>query len=122
LSTTFDHTLTVSLIYLLFFNDTTSTELYTLSLHDALPIFALPGSERERQPALETSGYSVLPRWARGSGSRRRGGASLCERQLDGDRKSTRLNSSHVSSSYAVFCLKKKKKDRTIDHDYMMYI
>src|SRR5271167_5152284 len=73
-----------------FFNDTATTEIYTLSLHDALPIFAprwLPG----------TPARSDTPR----AGRRR-------------DRKSTRLNSSHVSISYAVFCLKKKnKKERT---------
>src|SRR6266513_4300496 len=68
-----------------FFNDTATTEIYTLSLHDALPI----SSRRARF----------------GGGTRRRWNHS---RRL-GDRKSTRLNSSHVSISYAVFCLKKKK-------------
>src|SRR5215469_17849936 len=71
--------------FFFFFNDTATTEIYTLSLHDALPISAWWSSARTRPP---------VP-WAR---PRRR------------DRKSTRLNSSHVESSYAVFCLKKKKK------------
>src|SRR5580698_10953320 len=73
-----------SRIFFFFFNDTATTEIYTLSLHDALPI----------SPA----------RRCRGEGSPRRrlaGGGR--------DRKSTRLNSSHMSISYAVFCLKKKK-------------
>src|SRR3954470_25083732 len=74
-----------SLTSIFFFNDTATTEIYTLSLHDALPIShtALPVAERRTGPAP--------PRFA---GSRR-------------DRKSTRLNSSHVEISYAVFCLKK---------------
>src|SRR6266496_5811079 len=66
-----------------FFNDTATTEIYTLSLHDALPI-------------------SRWPAW-RGWWPPRRSGCTA------GDRKSTRLNSSHVEISYAVFCLKKKK-------------
>src|SRR2546422_4094337 len=78
-----------------FFNDTATTEIYTLSLHDALPI-------------------SRPPRW-RGAGSRgpappRRGGSP------SGDRKSTRLNSSHGYISYAVFCLKKKKTRKEWSH------
>src|SRR6516162_11426381 len=68
-----------------FFNDTATTEIYTLSLHDALPIFRRrPTGRRPRSSAL----------W----------------RGPPEDRKSTRLNSSHLVISYAVFCLKKKKK------------
>src|SRR5436309_4941843 len=71
-----------------FFNDTATTEIYTLSLHDALPIYA--GGEMKHGPiALIADELPV--------GDER-------------DRKSTRLNSSHVKISYAVFCLKKKKK------------
>src|SRR6266513_3732882 len=67
-----------------FFNDTATTEIYTLSLHDALPIPGRPARRADRcGPARRPS----IPRR---------------------DRKSTRLNSSHVSISYAVFCLKKK--------------
>src|SRR6185312_16618750 len=69
-----------------FFNDTATTEIYTLSLHDALPISALDGP---------------LPR--------RRAHRRGLEGRLLPDRKSTRLNSSHDQISYAVFCLKKKK-------------
>src|SRR3712207_9217647 len=78
-----------------FFNDTATTEIYTLSLHDALPI-SRAGSRRTR------------PR-PRGPDARRTGWCRA-RRGTDGrDRKSTRLNSSHANISYAVFCLKKKK-------------
>src|SRR5256885_3764602 len=75
-----------------FFNDTATTEIYTLSLHDALPIWAKIGAKviLSRVPAP----YGV---W------RRLG--------IFRDRKSTRLNSSHLVISYAVFCLKKKKRN-----------
>src|SRR5436305_11181008 len=73
-----------------FFNDTATTEIYTLSLHDALPIFIR--EELDRAGAEEI----LLPMVHPARGSLR-------------DRKSTRLNSSHVRISYAVFCLKKKK-------------
>src|SRR2546430_9373744 len=79
-----------------FFNDTATTEIYTLSLHDALPI-----SGRDRDG-----------REFRRLGRIRRVGAH----PLRGDRKSTRLNSSHSQISYAVFCLKKKKKKTTVTH------
>src|SRR6266700_4664894 len=71
--------------FFFFFNDTATTEIYTLSLHDALPIF------------------SNIGRWSKARDN---------QDNLPGcaDRKSTRLNSSHVKISYAVFCLKKKKK------------
>src|SRR5256885_16664230 len=71
-----------------FFNDTATTEIYTLSLHDALPI----------SPKARAAG-----RWTRDS---------ICSPStaIRPDRKSTRLNSSHLVISYAVFCLKKKKK------------
>src|SRR2546422_11127866 len=79
-----------------FFNDTATTEIYTLSLHDALPISPRPGGER-----------LSLRRGLRPKGSG--------PRQGDGeDRKSTRLNSSHGYISYAVFCLKKKINRPTI--------
>src|SRR5256885_8282989 len=76
-----------------FFNDTATTEIYTLSLHDALPI-----SDVQQHLVHQ------LPR----EPARDRGG-SRGQRQ---DRKSTRLNSSHLVISYAVFCLKKKKNNR----------
>src|SRR5207247_8943671 len=71
-----------------FFNDTATTEIYTLSLHDALPIYA------QSSPAHSRRAHH------------RSGTHRCCRRQ---DRKSTRLNSSHEWISYAVFCLKKKK-------------
>src|SRR2546430_11876440 len=82
-----------------FFNDTATTEIYTLSLHDALPIFLLL-AEMLHHPNL------VRPR-----GAGRAGPFAYHTRPfVHGDRKSTRLNSSHSQISYAVFCLKKKKK------------
>src|SRR5689334_24964836 len=80
-----------------FFNDSATTEIYTLSLHDALPIsreFAPGGGKaglKTRQPAPSRRNQPAHPYFTR-------------------DRKSTRLNSSHSSISYAVFCLKKKNK------------
>src|SRR2546430_14145229 len=75
-----------------FFNDTATTEIYTLSLHDALPIYRVA---RMRDP-----GFKARLPWPRPASSASR------------DRKSTRLNSSHSQISYAVFCLKKKKRMR----------
>src|SRR5262245_65869575 len=77
---------------LFFFTDTATTEIYTLSLHDALPISSSGRPCGRRNTAATDS-------WCRHRGLR-----SLP------DRKSTRLNSSHLGISYAVFCLKKKKK------------
>src|SRR5690242_21933203 len=86
-----------------FFNDTATTEIYTLSLHDALPIWS-PGHRAEPQGRLHAAaGLSVRV----AHDSRQRG----ARRRNPGDRKSTRLNSSHMSISYAVFCLKKKKEE-----------
>src|SRR2546429_2951145 len=86
-----------------FFNDTATTEIYTLSLHDALPIWrsALDPDrvQSEGNQQRVQSRVSVLPR------TRRR----LTRRRKGRDRKSTRLNSSHGYISYAVFCLKTKK-------------
>src|SRR6266498_4858111 len=78
--------------FFFFFNDTATTEIYTLSLHDALPI--------DQQRSLEADLVLVL-------------GDQVHEPPQLIDRKSTRLNSSHVRISYAVFCLKKKKKTKT---------
>src|SRR2546426_5548008 len=92
---------------LFFFNDTATTEIYTLSLHDALPISPLARID-ERVVKRD-----ARPRVGRGTAAARRVGSSRCpakHRHLHraGDRKSTRLNSSHLVISYAVFCLKKK--------------
>src|SRR5258708_37664231 len=85
----------LSSFFFFFFNDTATTEIYTLSLHDALPI-----------------SLSVVYEGLHELGDRRVDRLSVCEvRSMAGtDRKSTRLNSSHQIISYAVFCLKKKKK------------
>src|SRR3712207_8445267 len=93
-----------------FFNDTATTEIYTLSLHDALPIFGADEPER----LLEEGGLDQ----ERHAGERRDGcttgdaalelGPGLLTGAHVLDRKSTRLNSSHANISYAVFCLKKK--------------
>src|SRR2546429_7279576 len=88
-----------------FFNDTATTEIYTLSLHDALPIYS-QGADRVRS--------GIRPPDLRGAALRRHRIAAPRRRRRrdgrsdDGDRKSTRLNSSHGYISYAVFCLKKK--------------
>src|SRR3712207_7663216 len=98
-----------------FFNDTATTEIYTLSLHDALPIF--PGSQSQTvrdevhknfaRDARATMAAVIVPRR-----DATRGEIAEAIGRVDraaGDRKSTRLNSSHANISYAVFCLKKKK-------------
>src|SRR3712207_7464721 len=87
-----------------FFNDTATTEIYTLSLHDALPIFP----PRETAGNIDIKQISpgttvLLPVYAEG------GLVSTGDIHYAQDRKSTRLNSSHANISYAVFCLKKKK-------------
>src|SRR5256885_11950112 len=83
-----------------FFNDTATTEIYTLSLHDALPIFLGGGvSSRLWRDVRENRGLAYHVGTA--LTLHRDAGVAL-------DRKSTRLNSSHLVISYAVFCLKKK--------------
>src|SRR3712207_8560038 len=92
-----------------FFNDTATTEIYTLSLHDALPISAdlhRGGHGVTRAPASWTL---PAPLRASASGRRIRPGRD----RAPPDRKSTRLNSSHANISYAVFCLKKNKRRTT---------
>src|SRR3989442_9059308 len=84
-----------------FFNDTATTEIYTLSLHDALPI-----CRRATSPGKglrDGSEWRVRARDTRSFPSRLDGESPAYQ-----DRKSTRLKSSHVRISYAVFCLKKK--------------
>src|SRR5258707_1842645 len=84
---------TVIRCFFFFFNDTATTEIYTLSLHDALPI-------------------SIFHPFAHFS---RLGRGRVLRTQIE-DRKSTRLNSSHANISYAVFCLKKKKRQAAGPH------
>src|SRR3712207_9361465 len=86
-----------------FFNDTATTEIYTLSLHDALPIF---GDERDLQGGVPRApARAARGRGAHGGTRGARRGAHLPGER---DRKSTRLNSSHANISYAVFCLQKQ--------------
>src|SRR5258707_11822813 len=87
--------------FFFFFNDTATTEIYTLSLHDALPILT---AEWNAGIVLNDGGAV--------------GEQKIAHRgEIAGDRKSTRLNSSHANISYAVFCLKKKKKNLSEFHN-----
>src|SRR5205809_5288889 len=100
---------TTSLSSIFFFNDPAPTEIYTLSLHDALPIYC--------SPALGTAISTSFLRSRIGIGawfqSRTSPSVQAATIEWKGtDRKSTRLNSSHGYISYAVFCLKKKKKKK----------
>src|SRR3712207_7110805 len=91
-----------------FFNDTATTEIYTLSLHDALPIL---GSARSGYPGFRLLRPQSLAREEPRCGTqstRNRLPSTNHGGCCQGDRKSTRLNSSHANISYAVFCLKKK--------------
>src|SRR2546430_8319376 len=88
---------TTRIFFFFFFNDTATTEIYTLSLHDALPIYRRSGFPEISQTVRRTMDrHQVITH------------PSL-EQIFEADRKSTRLNSSHSQISYAVFCLKKKK-------------
>src|SRR2546429_5592767 len=85
------------MFFFFFFNDTATTEIYTLSLHDALPILISPAAcWRMTSYPLASHAGAVA-------------GTVDCRLPISLDRKSTRLNSSHGYISYAVFCLKKKK-------------
>src|SRR5256885_16837051 len=88
------------MVFFFFFNDTATTEIYTLSLHDALPIYR----RRRQGHPLQRSHRRPLRPADHGRLRLHHEAAHLV------DRKSTRLNSSHLVISYAVFCLKKKKK------------
>src|SRR2546426_8194560 len=99
------HICHVLIVVFFFFNDTATTEIYTLSLHDALPIWGANLPLVREQPGCPPSVRAgrrpgIVPR---------RGGHP-------GDRKSTRLNSSHLVISYAVFCLKKKIINKYIEY------
>src|SRR5258707_6795118 len=92
------------IILFFFFNDTATTEIYTLSLHDALPISGSGGRSTVRSHRRNPD-----------KGRRCLRSEHLNDKGLTfnlTDRKSTRLNSSHANISYAVFCLKKKTKNK----------
>src|SRR3712207_9560533 len=96
--------------FVFFFNDTATTEIYTLSLHDALPICVRAvragrrGSDRRE---LHRTRVAVQQSHA----VQEERGGERTEQEVLQDRKSTRLNSSHANISYAVFCLKKKRHE-----------
>src|SRR2546430_4644717 len=98
------------MFFFFFFNDTATTEIYPLSLPDALPIYPLDMTKHAQSPRTTSA---ATPRQAGVGlalgGGFARGFAHLGVLQVL-DRKSTRLNSSHSQISYAVFCLKKKTK------------
>src|SRR5690606_41641951 len=99
----------LSSVLCLFFNPPPPPSIYTLSLHDALPIsFFLPAWPAAHEPSAVTRLSCGHPR--HGSGPMKDSLRILHGAGTVSDRKSTRLNSSHVKISYAVFCLKKKKK------------
>src|SRR5256885_9234974 len=98
-------------LFFFFFNDTATTEIYTLSLHDALPI-SRPARSRSRLASCRREARERLDQSF---------GTSVQFKIFTSprtDRKSTRLNSSHLVISYAVFCLKKKMRgDLTLAAD-----
>src|SRR3712207_7838545 len=98
-------------MFFFFFNDTATTEIYTLSLHDALPISTFASNISRIQQVIDTAdayGRKVVPM-----------GRSMENNVRIADRKSTRLNSSHANISYAVFCLKKKTHHYAIQPIYL---
>src|SRR5947208_10106125 len=86
-----------------FLNETATTEIYTLSLHDALPIFRRRSFVSDRDAVRAAAPSTDSRRRSRAASPR-----PSADGHTGGDRKSTRLNSSHQIISYAVFCLKKK--------------
>src|SRR2546429_7552386 len=96
--------MTISVSLFFFFNDTATTEIYTLSLHDALPI----SQRRPRCPTTANATHDLVSWTARLSKVHCPSPTPLPGLPSPPDRKSTRLNSSHGYISYAVFCLKKK--------------
>src|SRR3712207_8604684 len=104
-----------SVFVFFFFNDTATTEIYTLSLHDALPIFVPMACQRREVMASRKKDWMPKRLFRHGRVSATPAGRDVGseptgpEKMSEVDRKSTRLNSSHANISYAVFCLKKKK-------------
>src|SRR3712207_7529863 len=96
------------MIHFFFFNDTATTEIYTLSLHDALPICYRDDPEFVEELDALSQDFVGRPTPLMF--------AERLTRKWGGDRKSTRLNSSHANISYAVFCLKKKSSHANISY------
>src|SRR3712207_8295766 len=90
-----------------FFNDTATTEIYTLSLHDALPIYHRASAGLTDDVGDHVADELAVAHFGGLQSARACSVARVCTERKD--RKSTRLNSSHANISYAVFCLKKKK-------------
>src|SRR3712207_8024256 len=104
-----------------FFNDTATTEIYTLSLHDALPILRPSrdgAGEAQRVADLLLLHHLVVAHQAGKDGKPGRIRRRPPRRPQRVDRKSTRLNSSHANISYAVFCLKKKNMTQHLSPTY----
>src|SRR5256885_12342519 len=95
------------MFFFFFFNDPATTEIYTLPLHDALPISSVPAP-----PGVTAKPAPAAPPVAKPVASAAAPAAGLATGGAD--RKSTRLNSSHLVISYAVFCLKKKKNEQAL--------
>src|SRR3712207_7548073 len=106
--------------YVFFFNDTATTEIYTLSLHDALPIYHLRDQVEGDDDQRAGGGQDADLRLVQAEGGHVGEGelAEVPQPLRDQDRKSTRLNSSHANISYAVFCLKKKKMSTHLTRRY----
>src|SRR2546430_7243736 len=107
----------ITIVFFFFFNDTATTEIYTLSLHDALPILQLArfahGILNEAHPVGALAEREFARQTHRAAPGR---GGDVAGITPIADRKSTRLNSSHSQISYAVFCLKKKKHNAISCH------
>src|SRR5256885_8509574 len=99
-------------LFFFFFNDTATTEIYTLSLHDALPIssHSTNATVQDAESVYRYTTKAFGPLMAKAA------------RLAIVDRKSTRLNSSHLVISYAVFCLKKKKKNNVPIHQILVLV
>src|SRR3712207_8553374 len=102
----------LELLMVFFLNDTATTEIYTLSLHDALPICGFCQLRRKIVPNRQPTRPGLLLNDEAANIDRHEVAGEQVTR-LPEDRKSTRLNSSHANISYAVFCLKKNIHSNT---------
>src|SRR3712207_9306414 len=93
----------------IFFDDTATTEIYTLSQHDALPIYSASASPA-RTMSRSGRGRGCFSAWMFAIQVPPASSTACIQRRSGRDRKSTRLNSSNANISYALLCLKKKNK------------